>query len=195
MRTIVLILLTVACLFFEGCEKKLDPVQFVRHYLELHRAHDIDGLLALHTDDTEFVLSKEQRLRGKKALRDLLEWDAVLESELTMRGISMRGDTIRIDTVIERNRLFKALGTEQVIYKPGTRFVLRNGLIAGTYPAGMSEESVKDGKKEFRRLIRWLSVNRPDTLARLLPGGKLRQDGASARLWLKVLEEWKQVEP
>ena len=193
MRILVWILILSAAWWGEiGCAKKLDPVEFVQRYVKLHRSHDIDGLLALHTDDTEFLMPGQPPIRGKEALRDLLEWDAVLESELTMSDISIDGDTILINTVIERNKFFQSMGVTDVRYQPGTRFVLRNERIVGTYPAAISEESLNKGRKEYQNLIQWLSTNRPNTLERLMPNGKFRYDAASARLWLKVLEEWKQ---
>ncbi len=173
-----------------GCVRTKRAV--VQRYVQLHRSHDIDGLLALHTSDAEFLIPGQHPIRGKEALRHLFEWDSVLGSELAMTGLSIAGDTILVDTVIERNRFFRALGLTEVRYQPGTRFVLRNGQIAGTYPAALSEESLKSGIEEYQHLFQWLSANRPDAYSRLLPGGLFRYNASNARLWLQVLAEWKQ---
>lgn len=164
---------------------------FVARYVALHRAGDVEGLLAIHTPDTEFLMPGQEPIRGRDALRDLLEWDAVLESQLEMQGIRLEGNTLWVERVVERNRFFQALGLDQVRYGPGTRFVLREGLIAGLYPAQQSEEDLARGRAAYQRLMDWLAADRPDALQRLLPGGKMRYDAESARLWLDVLREWK----
>lgn len=191
MGALVRVLVACMVLSLAACEEAFDPDAFVQHYVELHRARDIDGLLALHTDDAEFVIPGQNAVRGRKALRDLFEWDAVLDARLEMRDIHMEGDTIRVDTIIESNRFFEALGLPEVRYQPGTRFVLRDGLIAAVHAADLDEETLRRGLPAYQRLMAWLAANRPDDLARLMPDGKFRYDAESARRWLEVLEEWK----
>jgi hypothetical protein len=188
----MLIPVTCVILCFAGCTSGLDPDDFIQRYTELHRSGDIDGLLALHTDDSEFQLpGGGEIIRGKEALRNLFEWDAVLGSDLDMRGISIVGDTIIVDTVFERSKFFQALGMSYVRYEPGTRIVLRNGLIVGTYPAKVSEESQARGSAKYEDLMKWMSINRSEDMERLMPGGKFRHDAENARLWLEILYEWK----
>jgi hypothetical protein len=157
--------------------------------VELHRAGDVDGLLALHAADAEFLMPGQEPIRGTAALRDMLEWDAVLGCELIMDAVRAEGDAIIVDSVIQRNKLFQAIGLSEVRHKPGTRIVLRNGLIVGTYPASFDDEIQKRVMEQFEPLLGWLSMHRPDAFE-LLAGGKSRLDASSAKLWLEVLEEW-----
>jgi ketosteroid isomerase-like protein len=39
-----------------SCARGLDPGALVEHYVELHRSGDIDALLALNSDDAEFLI-------------------------------------------------------------------------------------------------------------------------------------------
>lgn len=190
MRPIVWILPSCAMLLCSGCTTRLDPTAFIEHYMELHRSGDVDGLLALHTADAEFLIVGQNPMRGTAALRDLFEFDAVLGSELVMDAISVDGDTIVVDSIIERNKLFEAIGVSESRYRPGTRIVFRGGRISGTYPATFDDETQKRVAEGFRSPVRWLASNRPSALEQLLPGGKFRYDAASARLWLEVLAEW-----
>ncbi|MDP2470262.1 MAG: nuclear transport factor 2 family protein [Candidatus Palauibacterales bacterium] len=184
------VLTALAVLTWASCAKQQSPAAFVERYLELHRSRDVDALLALHTADAEFVIPGQEPLRGTAALRDLFEWDAVLGSELVMSGIRSDADTILIDSVIERNKWFQALGLVEVRHRAGTRIVLRDGRIAATYPAAFDDETQRRLMDRFQPLLRWLGEHRREALDQLLPGGKFRYDAATARLWLEVLAEW-----
>lgn len=168
-----------------------DPAAFIERYVKLHRSHDIDGFLALHTEDADFFRpgQKTNPLHGA-ALRDLFEWDMACEAQLEMHGVSTNGDALVIETVIERSKWLRGLGLSELRYDSGTRMVLRDGLIAQTYPAAFSAESKSKLNPEFERLVQWLSANRPHDLERLLPNGQLKQDRASAMLWLDVMGQW-----
>jgi hypothetical protein len=43
------------------------------------------------------------------------------------------------------------------------------------------------------RAVAWVLTLCPDAHRRLLPDGRFRYDASSARLWLRVLEEWKEA--
>lgn len=184
------VLTLLAVLTWTGCASTQDSAALVERYLELHRSGDVDGLLALHTAESEFVIPGQEPIRGTAAVRNLCEWDAVLGSELVMTGIRSDGDTILIDSVVERNKWFQGLGLFEVRYEPGTRIVLQNGRISGTYPAALEAETQQRLMERFQTLLQWMGKHRPDALAELLPGGKFRYDAAAARLWLEVLAEW-----
>lgn len=159
-------------------------------YVARHSAGDVEGLLALHTEEAEFLIPGQPLIRGRRGLRDLYEWDAVLASALVVDGVSVEGDSLLIEQIVERNRFFAALGLAEVHYQPGSRFVIRNGLLSGIYPARFTAETEARLVEQFGQLFGWLSANRPHDAQRLLPNGKFRYDGAAARLWLDVLAAW-----
>jgi ketosteroid isomerase-like protein len=191
MRQVTWIVTSLALLACAGCTGRRDPAALLERYVRLHRSGDVDGLLAMHTEDAEFVLPGQEPIRGRSALRDLFESDAVLGSELVMAGIHARGDTIVVDSITETSKWFRALGVAQVRYRPGTKFVLRGGRIAGTYATPFDDETRERLAERFELLLRWMRENRPDAVNRLMPGGDFRHDAASARLWLEILDEWK----
>ena len=192
MTRISLVLAALGIFSWTGCSKQPDPAAFVQRYVDLHRAGNVAGLLAIHTPDSEFLLpDREEPIRGKSALRDLFEYDAVLGSELVMTGVRTHGDTIFIDSVSEQNRFFRALGIDEVRYKPGTKFVLKNGLIAGTYPAPMDDETRERVGERVQTLLRWIKENRPRVLEQLQPGGMARYDAKAARILLETVKDWK----
>ena len=190
MFRIYLTVLVLTILGFLGCSRKPDPNSLMQKYVERHRSGDIEELLAMHTDDSEFLLPGQQLIKGKTALRKLFEADSVFGSRLIMKGIRANGDTIIIDTVIERNKFFQALGIKEVLYTPGTKLILRNGLIAGTYPAPQEAETRRRILEQYQLLLQWMKKNRPEVLKQLLPDGKPKRGAEAARLWLKILAEW-----
>ncbi len=190
MKTIGFFLVLIGVLTCTGCSNRTDANAFMNHYVNLHRAGDVQGLLSLHTADAEFVLSGKDTLRGLKELGDLFEADAVFQSRLTMAGIHAKGDTIFIDSITEKNKWFEAFGVKEVHYGPGTRIVLRNGLIKGTYPGPFDREIQERLRKRFQIFLGWVGENHPDVMQQLMPGGKFLHNAASARLWLKILSEW-----
>jgi len=188
-RCIVLALATLVPV--AGCHQGPGATDLLGRYQQLHEAGDVDGLLALHTRETVFLLPGQDPIRGKEALRGLLEWDATLGARLDFRGIRVEGNTIVVDSIIERTRFFEALGIPEVRYGKGTRFVLEDGLIAETRPANFDDETARRIRQAFDALLPWLSEHHPGDVARLLPGGKFRYDAESARRWLELLAEWR----
>ncbi|RMG68240.1 MAG: nuclear transport factor 2 family protein [Calditrichaeota bacterium] len=174
-----------------NCHRSLPPDRFMARYLALHRTHQIEALLDLHTADTRFFLPGQTPIVGREALRALLEWDRELDSRLWMGGIHQKGDTIVVDAIVEKNAFFQALGVDSVRYRPGTRFVLRGGKIALTAVAPLDEASRNAGLPAFLVFKSWLAQHFPDTLQHLLPGGRFRYNAQSARLWLKMLKRWR----
>lgn len=190
MRPFYFSLTICATVWCAGCTSRPDPAAFIERYVALHRTRNVDGLLGLHTAEAEFLIPGQPPIRGTIALRNLFEWDAVLESELVMSAINSNGDTIFVDSVTERNKWFQAMGLAEVRYQPGTKIVLRDGQIIGTYPATFDEATLRQFTRVFERLMQWLATQRPEALAQLLPEGRFKYDAASARLWLEVLAEW-----
>lgn len=173
-----------------GCLRQDGAREVLQRYAGFRSARDMHGLLALHAEDTEFIPPGQNPIRGKDFLRRLYEWDFALQPELTMQGIQATRDVLTVDSLVERNMWFAALGIREVRLRPGTRFVLRGGLIAGIYPAAFSEVSERELEEKLPLLVSWLSRTRPNVKELLLPGGKFRYDRERAMLWLTILPDW-----
>lgn len=176
-----------------GQAPSIAAAAFVDRYVALHAAGDVDGLLALHHEDAEFVIPGQDPVRGTAALRDLMEWDVALGSVVEMADVRLDGDAVVVDTIVERNRWFELLGVPEVRYRPGTRIVLRDRRIAGVHVSGFDADTQARVMDGFARMHAWLSEHRPADRDRLLPGGRFRYDAASARLWLEVLAAWRRA--
>lgn len=188
MAAVLVVLMSAGCASPQ--DPAADPAAFIAEYVRLHRAGDVDGLLALHTADSEFLIPGQAPIHGTAALRDLFAWDAVLGAELAMAGIRALGDTILVDSLVERSRWFQAIGLAEVRYRPGTRMVLYEGRIAATRPAAFEEETRQRLTARFQAFMQWLGQHHPEAGAQLLPGGQFRYDAASARRWLELLTAW-----
>ncbi|RMG47407.1 MAG: hypothetical protein D6718_03785 [Acidobacteria bacterium] len=179
-------LLLLSC----GTEGNREAQALIDRYVALHRAHDLEGLLAMHSEDSVFVLPGKKPIRGRRALADLFEWDFVMETELEMHGIEREGDTIRVASITERNAFFRALGLDGAVYRPGTRFVLRGGLIAATYPAPLTAATLEAGMPAYREFLAWLDETHPGLRPELFPETVVRHDARRARVLRELLDEW-----
>jgi ketosteroid isomerase-like protein len=182
---------TAPTLMAAGSTAAVDPSAFVARYVELHAKGDIEGLLALHTPDSEFDLHGQEPIRGTEQLRKLLEWDAALGSRLEIDGATRDGDDLVLGAIVERNAFFAAVGVPEVRYLPGTRMTLRDGLVARTVPAALEPESQERLRRAVSEAVAWLRAHRPAELEIWMPGGHFRHGADSARWWLGVLDDWR----
>ncbi len=176
-----------------GCSRPVPDKEILDVYLEKHRAGDVEGLLALHTEDVIFYLPGQPPLQGRQALRGLLEWDRVMESRLEFGQMHARGDTQWVDSVVERSRFFRLLGLAEVEYFPGTYFVFREGKIARVHVAKMNLQKHPKSIQRYEQFVQWLEKTQPHIYRKLLPRGKYRYNEENAREWLRWLEAWNKL--
>jgi len=174
-----------------GLPPPADGLGLLDRYLAAYLARDVDALLRLHTGDAMFTVGDAAARRGWESLRDLYEWNAALDGKLELAHVDVEGDLIRIASVVERNRLLRELGVEEVHYRPGTRFKLRGQLIQGIYLPGLDVSSRQAVDAAFGPVIAWLRQNDSATLERLMPGGEFRYDAENAARWLEVAAAWR----
>jgi ketosteroid isomerase-like protein len=75
----------------------------VEDYRSAYQARDVEGMLALFTDDAELTVAPGT-FRGKDAIRNLLDWDARLSPTATVRdagvGVLVCGQTVVWEHVV-----------------------------------------------------------------------------------------------
>ncbi len=176
-----------------GLPPPADGLGLLDRYLAAYVAGDVDALLRLHTGDVMFTVDGVLSRQGWDPLRDLYQWNAALGSEIEFDGVTVEGDLVRIDAAVERNRVLRELGIEEVRYRPGMRLKLRGQLIQGIYIPGLDEPSRQAVDAALEPVIGWLRKNDPATLEQLMPGGEFRYDAASAARWLEVVAKWREA--
>gem|GEM_PF-4122103 len=171
----------------------------VETYLRRHNAHDVDGAAALFADDAVFRLSAGRpAVAGRAAIRELLRFDAVAGSNLDPRGASPSrdGDAVVIGYagVVERSRMFRALGLDPVTTLPQPRtFVVRSGRIVEVNQPAIKPACLRAAGDGLRAFVAWLGRRGDPRGAVLAPGGAPRLAVETLPAWIAGVEAWRRT--
>jgi hypothetical protein len=157
----------------------------VREFVSRFGSRNSGAIAGLFAEDAVFeIRGLGVVLSGRAAIRELAGYGAEVRSQMRLQELFQVGDTIQA-SLVETNDWLVFLSVPAVTYR--ARFVFRRGRIveAVVEPELESKEALKVALADF---IFWLTANDPVLLGRVLPGGKLRLDRATARLLLDVLK-------
>ena len=177
-----------------GCSKPPSPKTQVASMIAAHNRHDVTGQMAFFADDASFVMAEQTPVTGKAAIREVFRADSVMKSELVYEGFTVHGDTVIVESVIERNDLLRLLGLPEVHYLPGTRLVFAKGLVQRLETTRLDQKEWREMRDNFSALMTWLQKAHPE-LTREVGSGRLSHNNAeSADGWLKLAGEWRESE-
>ncbi|MEJ2216179.1 MAG: nuclear transport factor 2 family protein [Gemmatimonadota bacterium] len=160
-----------------------------RGYVAAVNSHDVSKALAFHTSDPEFVILGQPPIRGRDAMRSLLQWDSVLNSHIRMEPSRWLGDTLILKAGSERNAWFEGIGLDSIRYSAGTRIVYQGDRIKEVHPSDLVPQSAAEFQAKAEAFFRWAQTNAPE-VAQLAPGGSFKYDRGSAAVWLQVLQRY-----
>jgi hypothetical protein len=182
MKTTIIIILS---LFTISCTQ--NSLKLVKTYEKLHNIHDIVGAMSLYHSEIEFELVGTWIKSGKEEIRELEEWDRVLNSNLKFESIYVKGDSV-FCKVIEKNDWFKAVGIKQIVHDP-TIFVVSNGLIKKIIANPKKEVGEQIGAK-IGSIYSWSNITNDNTINELIKDGEFIYSEESAKKWLTLLKKW-----
>lgn len=165
------------------------PSEILRAYVEANNAHDVDRVMALYTDDIRFENVGVWVKQGKEEVRTIAEWDAKTHIHMTVSDITVRKDTVTF-RLIETNDWLKNAGVDE--WRWEAYVITKNGLIK-EIRAALTEESAKIFIPVYQSIIRWMSEERPEELAELMPDGEFLYEEGAAKKWLVLLQEWREA--
>jgi len=187
-------LLLLAVVIGTACSKPSDPKTQVAKMLAAHNRHDVTGQLAFFAEDASIVVGGQTPVTGKVAIRNLYAADSVMNSELMYADLVVHGDTVLVNSVVERNDLLRLLGVPEVRYLPGTRVVFTKGLVQRIETSRLDQRDWRAMRDGFMALMNWLQTAHPE-LQREVASGRLSGNNATAaRGWLEVAAEWRESE-
>jgi len=162
-------------------------------YIAAHNSHDIEAELALYADEVIFEVPQNTALMRREDLRPRFEWEAVTDSQLSMAGIDIDGNTVTIKNFVETSSWLQLAGIAEIVYKPGTKIVFADGLITEVLPSSPVAESQEAIGAVMDELMTWVMENRPEELE-AMEGGQLPYDGEGARKLLELLAAWQEAQ-
>ncbi|UCF70704.1 MAG: nuclear transport factor 2 family protein [candidate division WOR-3 bacterium] len=174
------------CIFLMSCSSDLS--ERVLEYAATYNAHDNEKLMSLYADDITFEIVGVWVKYGKRAVRELAEWDKATNMHMTVSNIRVSGDTVTFK-LLETNDWWKLAGMGEVQYDPCV-MVFRDGLIS-EMRAAMTQASVDAYARVWPSIINWAKKHRSEALRELLPDGHFIYGGEQARKWLALLHQWR----
>jgi ketosteroid isomerase-like protein len=180
----VLHLLLLAAL---SCSPK--PTDIVKSYQEAYNNHDLESLLALYDEDVSFEIVGEISLQGKEQLRELTEFDFVLNVQLSCGPSETKGDTVMCE-MTETNDWLKTAGLREARYS--ATYVVTNGLIQSVR-SQRTPETDQAIRRILDPLMKWASESKPELVAEMMPEQKFVYNAKNAKKSLSLLREWKEM--
>ena len=179
--------ISASLLLFIGCSKKNNPGDILTSYLDSHNSHDVEATMQLFHEEARFTMPGRPPITD---IRKMESWDAAISSNLNYESWEVRGDTLVIGRITERNNWFSKAGIPVVEYNPGSEIILRDGKIYEIRMAEMTEESQRAIGEMFSSFFTWAEINRPEELARLMPQGQIVMSENMAKEWFLLLDLW-----
>jgi hypothetical protein len=170
-----------------SCSPK--PTSVIQSYEEAYNGHDLEKLLSLCAQNVSFEKVGQISLQGHKPFGDLAEHDFALNVQMTFSQYSTRGDSV-ICQLVEVNDWLKTAGIGQARYS--VTFVVKDGLIE-SIRAEQTAETERVFKRVLGPLTKWVSNERPEALAEMMPQGAFVYNAENAKKNLSLLREWKQL--
>ena len=170
-----------------SCGPKLEDK--VKAFEETYNSHDVEKIMSFYADDALHEVPGTFLLKGKKELRDLAEYDKVLNFHLSFKQCKVEGDTITCElTVIDD--WTRTAGIQKVTYS--SKIVFKDGLIKQwiTVPTSESAQAINN---LVRSLMEYASKEKPQLLKEMMPEGKFIYNAENARKLLALEQEWWKV--
>lgn len=182
-------LLLLLAVVIASCSPEPTPVDLVRAYQNAYNSHDLEKLLSLFAEDATFEVVGQFVFKGKENVRRVAEHDFALNIHMSIRGPTIKGDTIFCG-LTETNDWLKTAGIGEAHYTGW--FVFEAGLIK-LIRGQSTPETDKAFSEVLNPLIEWASKERPEQLAEMMPEGKFVYNAENAKKSLALLRQWQEA--
>jgi hypothetical protein len=161
----------------------------LQRWVKAHNAKDVEYLKSLYAADSVFQLTGSGAISMRGSAFKMAEFDYATKTQRDVRTSWIMGDEIQAE-VTERSALLEAAGIHEAHYNG--QFIIRGGQIASVQlePTAETRQATDRALSQF---VTWASTARPQRLAQVMPGGRLRYDAEAGRQMLELMCEWKQA--
>jgi hypothetical protein len=127
--------------------------------------------------------------QGKRALQDMEEFDAEVNSHYSVSKIQSRDDTL-VCQIDEINDIYRLADISEI--RKNVRFIIQDSLITEMkiILPRYSWNEISQSLKPFRE---WAQKERQEKFDQLFHGGQFKYGRESAKLYLQLLKEWNKV--
>jgi hypothetical protein len=154
---------------------------------------DLEFLMELFADEPSLDFGPLGTIRGRGAVRGILEYDLALNTHLQLRDCSAAWPEVSC-RVIESNDWLKTAGIESITYDENKFVFSEDGRISAI-SASLSTESAQAIGKAVHEFDQWATANQPSEYARLFSDdGAFVYNRENARRVLVLLRMWRDEE-
>ena len=159
-------------------------------YRAAKKRGDHEAAATYLSEDSRIWFEKKEgpgKKRGKGGAGPWAEWDEFFKSTSKAVGkYQVEGRDVSI-LMEETNDFYRLIGRPPSRYR-ATYYIDDAGKISGVLIASARKGPRVDRFDEFKE---WARENRPDTLKQLMPEDEIVPSLENAKLWKKVLSEWR----
>lgn len=159
----------------------------LQEWVNAHKANSLKQLKGVYTEDSIFRRTGTEATMAEDPAQNVAEFDYAIKTQRSVRPSWVMGDEVRAE-VTERSALLEAAGIHEARYVG--QFIIRGTRIESVQlePTPETRRATDQALSQF---VEWASKERPQRLAQVMPGGRLRYDAESGRQLLKLLREWR----
>ena len=176
------------CMIWFYCSP--DLLDLVKRYPEVYNTHDVEKIVPLYAADAVFEVVGQVSLQGINQIRDITQYDSVLNIHMSIGDLQRHGDTV-FCRLTETNDWLKVAEIDIAYYLAA--FVFKKRLI--TYISAKAEPKTAEAFRQvLTPLMKWARVEKPDILREMMPEGKFNYNALNAGKTLALLKTWKEIQ-
>jgi hypothetical protein len=162
------------------------PEEIALGYVNAINNGDLEGALAMTSDDVVLQLILGGYIYGKEQARPALEWRTALDERLRVLSWSYHPDAKEVHTEVEiTNDAWDVLGI-----RPQTKITL---VVRGrTLRADVARSDARPLRRSLEPFLAWAAENRQTEFARVWSNRQPIRTAEAARGLLKLLHEWRE---
>ena len=176
------------CMIWFYCSP--DLLDLVKRYPEVYNTHDVEKIVSLYAADAVFEVVGQVSLQGINQIRDITQYDSVLNIHMSIGDLQRHGDTV-FCRLTETNDWLKVAEIDIAYYLAA--FVFKKRFI--TYISAKAEPKTAEAFRQvLTPLMKWARVEKPDILREMMPEGKFNYNALNAGKTLALLKTWKEIQ-
>jgi len=151
------------------------------------RAGDVDRSLSYLAEDFELRDAAGRQRIDRRAMRDVLQWDAALGGKMTFSALEWEGETVRGEFT-ETNELYELLGMEPRRYR--IEFHFSGDLISEQIYEVLDSDGLSM-TQALEPFLDWAREGHTADLDAIYPDGRFAHSASAAKRWVELLRAWR----
>lgn len=171
-----------------SCSRQ-NPIDLVKNYVQVYNQHEVEKALNFFADDVVVELMDGTTIKGKENGRSIAQYDSVLNVNLALSDMRLKGDTV-ICRATESNDWLDLTGLNEAHFWP-CKTIVKNGLITWM-SLKFTPETAGRFEQTFQSLGAWAAKDHMQEFQELLQS---EYDIKGAQLCLSLTRQWRNEVP